>query len=154
MNVEFTPKGQLIAGGFTTNVQWPVRGTEPFALQRLDWTGLVPFEVREINIQKDGFLVHFTKPVDTTLASNTDVYDITTYTHIYHAAYGSPEVDHTTAKVTRAEPSADGLSVRVYLENIIADHIHEFDLSKIKSADAKPLLHQMAYYTVNEIPEN
>jgi hypothetical protein len=154
MNVEFTPKGQLIAGGFTTNVQWPVRGTEPFALQRLDWTGLVPFEVREINIQKDGFLVHFTKPVDTTLASNADVYDITTYTHIYHAAYGSPEVDHSTAKVTRAEPAADGLSVRVYLENIIEDHIHEFDLSKMKSADAKHLLHKMAYYTVNEIPKN
>ena len=49
MNVEFSPKGQLIAGGFTTNSQWPVRGTEPFALQRIDWNGVVPFEVKEIN---------------------------------------------------------------------------------------------------------
>jgi len=154
MNVEFTPKGQLIAGGFTTNLQWPVRGTEPFALQRLDWTGLVPFEIREINIQKDGFLIHFTKPVDPKIALKTDVYDITTYTHIYHAAYGSPEVDQTTATVTRAEPSADGLSVRVYLDKIIEDHIHDFDLTEMKSAEGKPLLHKKAYYTVNEIPKD
>ena len=40
MNVEFSPQGQLIAGGFTTNRQWPVRGEKPFALDRLDWTGL------------------------------------------------------------------------------------------------------------------
>jgi hypothetical protein len=40
MNVEFSPKGQLIAGGFTTNTQWPVRGTEPFAIQRIDWNGV------------------------------------------------------------------------------------------------------------------
>ena len=61
MNVEFTPKGQLIAGGFTTNAQWPVRGTEPFAIQRIDWSGEMPFEVKEINIRKDGFLVTFTR---------------------------------------------------------------------------------------------
>ena len=34
MNVEFSPKGQLVASGFTTNRQWPVPSTEPFALQR------------------------------------------------------------------------------------------------------------------------
>ena len=100
MNVEFSPKGQLIAGGFTTNRQWPVRGPEPFAIQRIDWSGVMPFEIREIKIKKDGFLIHFTKPVDKTLAAKTDAYAITTYTHIYHGAYGSPEVDQTTARVT------------------------------------------------------
>ncbi len=65
MNVEFTPEGQLIAGGFRTNRQWPVRGEQPFAIQRLDWTGKTPFEMREINIRPDGFLLNFTLPVDT-----------------------------------------------------------------------------------------
>jgi hypothetical protein len=153
MNVEFTPKGQLVAGGFTTNVQWPVRGTEPFALQRIDWNGVIPFEIKEINIRKDGFLIHFTKPVDAKIAARTDVYDITTYTHIYHAAYGSPEVDHTTPKVTRAEPSADGLSVRIHLDKIVEDHIHDFDLTEMKSAEGGALVHKKAYYTVNEIPK-
>ncbi len=154
MNVEFTPKGQLVAGGFTTNRQWPVRGTEPFALQRMDWTGVVPFEVKEINIRKDGFLVTFTKPVDQVTAAKPESYAITTYTHIYHGAYGSPEVDQTTPRVTEATPSPDGLSVYVRLDKITEDHIHDFDFAKIVSPEGQPLLHKKAYYTVNEIPQN
>lgn len=152
MNVEFTPKGQLIAGGFTTNLQWPVRGAEPYAIQRIDWTGVTPFEVREINIKRDGFLLTFTKPVDPETAANVGSYDITTYTHIYHAGYGSPEVDHTTPRVTKAVPAPDGLSVRVHLEKIEEGHIHDFTLAGLKSGSGEPLLHAKAYYTVNEIP--
>jgi len=154
MNVEFSPKGQLITGGFTTSRQWPVRGTEPFALQRIDWNGVVPFEIKEVNIKKDGFLITFTKPVDRQVAAKVESYTITTYTHIYHGAYGSPEVDQTTARVTRAVPAADGLSVMVYLESILEDHIHDFDLAKITAPDGQRLLHTKAYYTVNEIPRN
>ncbi len=152
MNVEFSPKGQLVAGGFTTNSQWPVRGTEPFALQRIDWNGVVPFEIREINIQKDGFKITFTKPVDREIAARTDVYAITTYTHIYHAGYGSPEVDQTTSHVTQAIPSEDGLSVQLQLEKIMEDHIHDFNLAGIRSQDGQRLVHSKAYYKVNEIP--
>lgn len=154
MNVEFSPKGQLIAGGFTTSRQWPVRGTDPFALQRIDWNGVVPFEIKEINIKPDGFLITFTQPVDKAVAARTDAYTITTYTHIYHGAYGSPEVDHTTARVIRAVSAADGLSVRVQLESIMEDHIHDFDLTPIISRDGGKLVHNKAYYTVNEIPTN
>ena len=154
MNVNFSPKGQLVAGGFTTNTQWPVRGRSPFALQRIDWNGVVPFEAKEINIKKNGFLITFTKPVDKQVAANINSYNITTYTHNYGGGYGSPEVDQTTARVTEAIPAADGLSVMVKLEKITEDHIHDFDLSKIRSQDSHPLLHNKAYYTVNEIPKN
>lgn len=154
MNVEFSPKGQLVVGGFTTNTQWPVRGAEPFALQRIDWNGVVPFEIKEITIKPEGFLMTFTKPIDKVIAAKTDTYKITTYTYKYHGAYGSPEVDHTTALVTKAVPSADGLSVYVHLEKIMEDHIHAFDLTNMISPDAQHLLHKKAYYTVNEIPKN
>jgi hypothetical protein len=153
MHVEFSPQGQLIAGGFTTNRQWPVRGEKPFALDRLDWTGVTPFEIQEINIQPDGFLVKFTKPVDPAVAARPDTYDITTYTHIYAGFYGSPEVDQTTAVVQKAEVSADRLQVRLYLKEIQEGHIHDFHLAKMKSADQMELLHKRAYYTVNEIPQ-
>jgi len=153
MNVEFSPTGQLMAGGFTTNTQWPVRGTEPFALQRIDWTGIVPFEIKEINIKKDGFLINFTKPVDPVVAADAAAYEISTYTHIYDAGYGSPEVDQTTPRVLKAVPAADGLSVMLQLDKITEDHIHDFDLAKITSADGKHLVHNKAYYTVNEIPK-
>ena len=153
MNVEFSPNGQLIAGGFTTNSQWPVRGEKPFALDRLDWTGLTPFEMQEIKIRPDGFLIRFTKPVDTAIASDPDTYKVTTYTHIYAGFYGSPEVDHTTAKIIKADVSADGLEVRLRLDKIQESHIHDFDLVKMKSKDRQKLLHTRAFYTVNEIPK-
>ena len=152
MNVDFTPKGQLIAGGFTTSRQWPVRGTEPFALQRLDWSGVMPFEVKEINIRRDGFVVSFTKPVDAATASKPENYTLGTYTYVYHGAYGSPEVDHTTPRIVSATPAADALSVRLVVDKIVEDHVHDFDFGKLISRDQEPLLHRKAYYTVNEIP--
>lgn len=153
MNVEFSPRGQLIAGGFTTNSQWPVRGTEPFALQRIDWNGVMPFEIKEINITTNGFRITFTEPVDPQVAARPEVYGITTCTHVYDAGYGSPEVDQTTAIVTRAVPAIDGLSVSITLEKLIEDHIYEFDLTNVRSHEDRRLVHSNAYYTVNEIPK-
>jgi hypothetical protein len=152
MNVEFTPKGQLIAGGFTTNRQWPVRGESPFAIQRLDWSGKIPFELQEIKIRPDGFLFTFTWPVDPKVASDPASYAITTYTHRFAAGYGSPEVDHTTPTVRRAEVSSDGKQVRLFMDGIQESHIHDFDLAGMRSKSGQPLLHKKAYYTVNEIP--
>lgn len=152
MNVQFAPQGQLVIGGFTTNTQWPVRGTAPFALQRIDWSGLTPFEVKEINIRPDGFLVTFTLPVDPAVAADPANYAVSTYTHVYQAGYGSPEVDQTEPRVLKAEPSADGLSVRLTLAKLEVGHIHDFDFAKVRGRDGAPLLHTKAYYTVNEIP--
>ena len=154
MNVEFSPEGQLIAGGFTTNRQWPVRGEAPYAIQRLDWTGKTPFEIKEINIQEDGFLINFTKPVNTAIASDPANYLMSTYTHNYSAGYGSPEVDHTTPKITKSVVSEGANSVRLTVEGIKEGHIHDFDLSKIKNSSNEHLVHSKAYYTVNEIPKN
>ena len=109
--------------------------------------------MQEIKITKDGFLIQFTKPVDAAVAARPDTYHITTYTHIYARFYGSPEVDQTTATVTKAIVSADGLRVRIYLDKIQEGHIHDFDLAKMKSKDREKLLHNRAYYTVNEIPK-
>lgn len=154
MNVEFSPKGQLIAGGFTTSRQWPVRGKEPFALQRIDWNGVTPFEIQEINLRKDGFRITFTAPVDPRTAADIASYRIVTYTHVYHGGYGSPEVDHTTPKILSAVPAADGRSAQITLGRVVEDHVHEFDLSGIRSKDGGGLVHSKAYYTVNEIPKN
>jgi len=154
MNVEFTPNGQLLAGGFTTSRQWPVRGTEPFAIQRIDWNGRIPFEIQEIRILRNGFHIAFTRPVDREVAARPEAYTLVTYTHIYHEGYGSPEVDHTTPRVTRAEPSADGLSVRLEVDRVVEDHIHDFDLREIRTPEGQRLLHTKAYYTVNEIPRD
>lgn len=149
--LEFSPKGYLVTGG--TNRGWPVRGNRHHLLQRLEWTGKTPFEIERVRIQPDGFLVDFTKPVSAASAAQTAHYRILTYTHIYQEYYGSPEVDHTTPRILRAQPAADGRSVRLVVDGVVAGHVHEFDLTGLKSADGEDLLHVKAYYTVNRIPK-
>ncbi len=148
--VQFTPNGSLVAGG--TNRGWPVRGSKAYAVQRLDWTGLVPFEIKEIKATPTGFDISFTKPVDRQLASNPDVYQLKTFTHIYQQGYGSPEVDQTTPNVTSATVSADGMSVELVVDRRVQGHVHDFHLPRIRSSDNEKLLHASAYYTLNEIP--
>lgn len=148
--VQFTPDGSLIAGG--TNRGWPVRGPKAYALQRLDWTGLVPFEIKEIKARPTGFELTFTKPVDRQLATRPDVYQLKTFTHIYHAGYGSPEVDQTVPRAVAATVSDDGLKVELQVDGLVRGHVHDFYLPDMRSAEGEKLLHTSAYYTLNEIP--
>jgi hypothetical protein len=150
--VHFTPRGQLIAGG--TNRGWPVRGMKDNLLQRLDWTGKTPFEILDIRAQSDGFIVRFTRPVDASLAARPESYELQTFTHIYQQGYGSPEVDHTRPTVTAAEVAPDGMSARLRVKGLVQGHVHDFHLPALKSRAGELLLHDRAYYTLNEIPKN
>lgn len=151
LNCHFTPEGQLLTGG--TNRGWPVRGSKTNMLERIDWTGKTPFEVKEIKVRPDGFLLSFTKPVDAAIASQLESYQLGTFTHIYQSGYGSPEVDQTVPEVTAAEVSSDGLEVRLVVSGMVKGHVHEFEFGALRSRDGEEPLHRDAYYTLNEIPE-
>ncbi|MDA7914936.1 hypothetical protein N9B98_01570 [bacterium] len=147
---QFTPRGDLIVGG--TNRGWPVRGPREFAIQRLDWTGVVPFEIKAINARPDGFRLTFTKPVDPDVASDPATYALSTFTHVYQQGYGSPEVDQTKPRVVKATVSDDGLQVEIQVEGLVQGHVHEFDLEPMREPEGGKLVHENAYYTLNEIP--
>ena len=147
---QFTPEGDPIVGG--TNRGWPVRGPKPYALQRLDWTGKTPFEIKEINARPKGFRITFTRPVDEATAADTNSYRLSTFTHIYQQGYGSPEVDQTTPQVLLAVVSEDRMSVDLQVNGLVQGHVHEFELPFVTSAESESLLHSKAYYTLNEIP--
>lgn len=148
--VRFGPDGSLFGGG--TNRGWGSRGNKPFSLERLVWTGKVPFEIEEMRARPDGFELTFTKEVDSKTAADPKSYQLLTYTYIYRADYGSPEVDHTTPKVEVISVAADKKSVRLRVSALQEGHIHELNASGLRSADGLPLLHKEAYYTLNYIP--
>ena len=146
----FSPGGTLFVG--ETNRGWGSRGSQPFALQRLDWTGKVPFEVETIHARPDGFELTFTEPVDAAAAGAVTSYAMTTYTYIYQSSYGSPKVDETEPTVMKATVAPDGRSVRLVLSALAEGHVHELHLPGVRSAGGKPLLHPIAYYTLNRDP--
>lgn len=150
LNVEFTPGGNLLCGG--TNRGWPVRGIKPFALERLQWSGKMPFEIDRITIEPDGFKITFTKPVDPATGAAPQSYAISAFTHPYHSGYGGPEVDRRKPGVNRVSLADDGLSARIALGKLEPGFVYEFDLAGLRSRDQEELLHRHAYYTVNEVP--
>jgi glucose/arabinose dehydrogenase len=148
--IRFAPDGSLIVGG--TNRGWGSRGPKPFALERLTWTGKTPFEIHEMHAKPDGFVLTFTHPVDAKTAGDPKSYAMKTYTYIYRAEYGSPEVDATTPTLERVEVAADRKSVRLYVNGLQEGHIHDLSAAGVRSAEGLPLLHKEAYYTLNYIP--
>lgn len=150
LGMEMSAEGAMFVGG--TNRGWGARGGKAFNLQRLDWTGKTPFEILEMKAKPDGFELRFTQPVDPETAADVDSYKLKTYTYIYQSSYGSPEVDHTTPTIAKAEVSADGLSVRLRIDGLQRGHVHELDAGGVRSGEGLPLLHKDAYYTLNNIP--
>ena len=152
VSVEFAPDGSLFVGG--TDRGWGSRGGKPFALQRLVWSGKVPFEIHEMRAKPDGFELTFTREIDPATAGKIESYTLETYTYIYQSVYGSPEVDKTKPLIQKATVSDDRRSVRLVIDGLQQGHVHELHARGIKSAQGEPLLHQEAYYTLNYIPGN
>lgn len=151
LGMEMTAQGSMFVGG--TNRGWGSRGNKPFAVERLEWTGKVPFEIHEMRAKPDGFELQFTQPVNPETAGNPKSYSLTTYTYIYQASYGSPEVDHTTPTISKIVVSDDRRSVRLSIEGLQVGHVHELHSDGVTSAEGRPLLHKEAYYTLNHIPK-
>jgi glucose/arabinose dehydrogenase len=148
--LQMTPQGSLFVG--CTGRGWGSRGGKEYALERLDWTGQTPFEVHEMRARPDGFELTFTQPVDPQTAAEVKSYELSTYTYIYQANYGSPEVDGTKPVIVKAEVAPDHRRVRITVDRLQEGHVHELHLNGVRSAEGLPLLHKEAYYTLNYLP--
>lgn len=146
-----TPEGQIFVGGSKRG--WPVRGLLERALQRLDWTGKVPFEIQTMRVKPDGFVLRFTTPVDVATVRDVGNYALETFTHHYFGAYGGPEIEQADRRILSATPSDDALSVRLVVDQLVLGHIHELHLSGLRDRSGQRLLHDVAYYTLNQIPK-
>lgn len=147
LGVEMTDQGALFVGG--TNRGWGSRGNKPFAVERVDWTGEVPFEMQTMRLLPNGFRLTFTKPVDRNAAADLASYNMQTYTYVFQSSYGSPEVDHTEPTLKEARVSEDGRSVDLIVEGLQEGHVHELHAEGVRSSEGLPLLHSEAYYTLN-----
>ena len=141
----------MYVGG--TNRGWSSTGKEPYALERLIWTGQVPFEMKAVRAMPDGFEIEFTQPVKAATAENVDNYNVHGYIYKYHPVYGSPTVNYQENAVRGAKLSSDGLRVRIVVDSLRLGYVHAIQPEGLRSVtDDLPLLHNNAYYTLNNIP--
>jgi uncharacterized cupredoxin-like copper-binding protein len=135
-----------------TSRGWGATGRAQWGLQRLVWTGKTPFEPHRVSARPDGFEVFFTAPVSRAAAENLASWKVTSFTYKYHHIYGSPVINQATHTVRAAVVARDGRSVRIALDSLREGYVHEISMSGVRSDGGAALLHDVGYYTVNQIP--
>lgn len=152
LRVAWATDGSLFAG--ETNRGWGSAGDANEGLERLEWNGRIPFEMKTVSARADGFEVEFTKPVDRESAEDLASYRVESFTYKYHPVYGSPLVDMESHEIKGVKVSADGLKARFIVEGLKQHYIHSVSLDGIRDKeDGGLLLHQTAYYTLTKIPQ-
>jgi hypothetical protein len=150
INLMFLPDGSLLSG--ETNRGWNSAGTRSFGLERIRWTGTMPFEVKAMWARADGFELEFTKPVDTASAAKVESYLASSFTYMYQQKYGSPEIDPQPVPVTAVQVSDDGRRVRLRCSALRERFVHKLSVAGLRSRDGEAVSNPVGYYTLNRVP--
>lgn len=152
LRMAWAKDGSLFIG--ETNRGWGSAGEANEGLQRLVWNKQLPFEMRTVKAMPDGFEIEFTMPVDKATAQDLASYSVESFIYKYHAVYGSPPVNQSKAVVKGVKVSEDGMKARIVVEGLVQHYIHKITLSGIRERDNYySLVHPVAYYTLNNIPD-
>ena len=74
------------------------------------------------------------------------------YTTIYQSSSGSPKVDESKPVIKTVTLAPDRMSARLVIDGIVPGNVHELHAAGVRSAKDQPLLHDAAYYTLNNVP--
>ena len=151
LRLQWGADGSMYIG--QSNRGWNSLGTKSYGLQRLQWTGKVPFEIKTMSARPDGFVLTFTQRVDSRTATNPKSYLLSSYTYPYHSKYGGEEIDVKTLTVKSSTLDAAKQSVHLKIDGLRAGYVHELHADGVKDPKGQPLLHKAAYYTLNRIPK-
>jgi hypothetical protein len=149
VRLAFTEDGALLVG--ETDRGWGSKGSITDGMQRIDFSGTVPFEASTVRLLKDGtgFRVRFTSRAEAASCSTTESYTLSSYTYEASQRYGSAELDTQELQVSAATPHDDGLGVDLVVEGLREGYVHELGMEGVLSAnEGFTLLHPVAYYTL------
>lgn len=136
-----------------TNRGWGSAGDANEGLERLVYNNKMPFEMKAVRAMPDGFEIEFTKPVNVKSAEDLASYDVESYLYKYHPVYGSPPINKEKLKIKGVKVSADGLKARLIVDNLRQYYIHTITVEGVRSDEnSYHLVHPIAYYTLNSIP--
>lgn len=112
----------------------------------------MPFEVREMRVQPDGFILEFTQPVDPKIATHLASYTGSSFSYTYQQKYGSPEIDPQPIGIAAATLLADGKSVQLRCTGLRERYVHELHVAGVRSRAGGAVANPVGYYTLNRLP--
>ena len=147
----FDDHGVLYVG--LTNRGWGSVASEPEGLQRIRFTGATPFDLLEVNATKDGFDLHFTKPIARESDLSPRRVYVREYGYKYWSTYGSGEFDSRRVEVLHTELSEDRTRLSLRTDPRNTGKAFQITLrGGVRSEDGEKPITQEAFYTLLEIP--
>lgn len=144
--------GSLFTG--ETNRGWGSAGEASEGIQRLVWNNRIPFEMKAVRAMPDGFEIEFTKPVNRRSAEDISSYSVESFIYKYQGVYGSPPMNTEKCAIKGVKLSDDGMKARIVVDNMRRYYIHTIMADGVIDKEASySLVHPIAYYTLNNIPE-
>lgn len=107
--------------------------------------------IAEVRAIRDGFEIDFFRPVDSQRAASADSYVIQSYRRESTPAYGGPDRDRRTEKVTDLSVARDARRVTLRLTELRPGFVYEFRLKNLGPA-ASDFHPAEAHYTLRVIP--
>jgi hypothetical protein len=144
------PGGDLYIGGIHDS-GWN-GGPNVGEIVQLRRRGEVPAGIERISATSLGFEIHFTQPVDGTLASEVSQYAIAGSTRNWTSGYATPDSGQHRLGIERVELSADGRRASLVTTGRQPGHVYEFKLDGLRSATGEPLWPAVGYYTLHRVP--
>ncbi len=141
----FSPDGKQLYIGQTVR-GW---GKPAEGLQRLTYSGGIPFDVKNVTITPDGFRLEFTAAPDSDPAAKDISVDSATYQPKW--TYGSGADNEESHKVTKVTKSGDH-TYDISLENFKAGKNYRIKLPKYMDASGTILHNREFHYTAHNIP--
>ena len=111
----------------------------------------LPCGIREVKAIKGGFTIDFLREVDAKKAAEIVNYSIASYRRISTPAYGGPDVDRRTEKISSVEVAENHRRVTVQLPEMRTGFVYEIQLKNLAPADAE-FFPSEAYFTLHGIP--
>jgi hypothetical protein len=112
----------------------------------------LPCGIAEVRATSTGFTIDFIQPVDRVKAADVASYSIESYRRESTPAYGGPDLDRRTERITAIDLSNDGKRATIKLAELRPRHVYEIKLKNLAPNGA--MFHPAeAHYTLNQIPQ-
>jgi hypothetical protein len=148
---EVSPRGELYVGSIRDSGWGAGNNVGEIVRVRVEPDKL-PCGIAEVRAVRDGFTIDFFRPVERERAGQATSYAVESYRREATPAYGGPDRNRRTEKVTAVTVSADGRRVTLRLAEMRPGFVYEFRLRNL--APGKGEFHPAeAHYTLRVVPK-
>ena len=118
---------------------------------RMGLLGPTPFEIATVKALADALELTLTQPASPAAAAKPASYELTAHTYTPEAA-PAPEPPATPLKITSAQLSPDGRTVRLQVAGLRPGTVLTLRAAGLRGVSGQPLQHDTLWHTLNQLP--